>query len=66
MDAKYWKKLSVPLILEALFIVSTFLFPQQALFTKLIFVIAVIVWLHDEFSFRRFSTGRSGWGRRRA
>lgn len=54
MDAKYWKKLSVPLILEALFIVSTFLFPQQALFTKLIFVIAVIVWLHDEFSFRRF------------
>ena len=37
MTVNYWKKLSVPLIALALFLLSTVLIPRQVLYTKIAF-----------------------------
>ncbi len=65
MTVNYWKKLSVPLIVLALFLLSTILIPRQALYTKIAFCVVLIIWFRRDFSLHEmlvsYRYGRDFW-----
>ena len=65
MTVNYWKKLSVPLIALALFLLSTVLIPRQVLYTKIAFCAVLIIWFRRDFSlhemFVSYRYGKDFW-----